>query len=185
MAKKRMGKNTQTAVKTFTPQTKEEKINDFLGDPMGRAADDADIYPTEEPVDNIRHTSAGRYTQEALSRKLGGSMAANIAAIGATNLFGLAHEARNFFKKDSSSSFIEKARESGEDMFNNAVGSVIGALPISGTSKKNFIRKLSQGNLLADGYVSNKEGVKKGLSSNVYFKDQKGKVNRSYKIDKK
>lgn len=184
MPKKRLGMSFQSSIKKLPPKTKEEKINDFLGDPMGKAADDADMYPTEEPVDNVRHTSAGRYTQEALSKKLGGGMAANIAAIGATNLFGLAHEVRNF-KKDSRP-FIDKARESGEDMFNNAVGSVIGSLPISGTSKRNFINKLSQGNLLADGYVSTKEGVKKGLSPNVYFKDHpKGKVNRSYKIDKK
>lgn len=185
MAKKRMNVDFQAGIKKVVPKppkTKEEKINKFLGDPMGKAQKDADINPDEDPVDNVRHTSAARYTEESLSKKLGGGMVANIAAIGATNLFGLAHEARNF-RKDSRP-FAEKARESGEDMFNNAVGSVIGALPVNGSYKKNLIRKLSTGNLLADGYVSNTEAVKKGLSSNVYFKDSKGKVNRSYKTDK-
>lgn len=185
MAKKRMNVDFKAGIKKVVPKppkTKEEKINKFLGDPMGRAQKDAEVFDGEGPVDNVRHTSAARYTQESLSKKLGGGMVANIAAIGATNLFGLAHEARNF-RKDSRP-FAEKARESGEDMFNNAVGSVIGALPISGGSKKNLIRKLSTGNLLADGYVSNEKLVKKGLSSNLYFKDSKGEVNRGYKTDK-
>jgi len=185
MAKKRMNVDFQAGIKKVVPKppkTKEERINSFLGDPMGKAERDADIYPTEEPVDNVRHTSAGRYTQEALSKKLGGGMVANIAAIAATNLFGLAHEARNF-RKDSRP-FAVKARESGEDMYNNAVGSLIGAMPVSAGTKKGFIRNLSKGNLLADGYVSTQEGRKKGLSSNVYFKDSKGQVNRSYGKDK-
>lgn len=180
--KEEIGKKI-TAVKTKTPvdnvKSKEELVNRFLGNPMGQAEKDSDINPKEDPVDNIRHTSAARYTQESISKKLGGGMAVNIAAIAATNLLGVAHEARNF--RNDKRSFLDKGRESAEDLYNNAVGSVIGALPINGNTKKSTIRKMSAGNLLADGYNATEQDIKDGLPKNMYNKDSKGNVNRGYK----
>jgi hypothetical protein len=60
-------------------------------------------------------------------------------------------------------------------MVNNAVGSVIGAMPISSKNKTNLIKKLSFDNLLPDGYSSSPDEVKKGFSKEVYFKDNRGK----------
>jgi len=177
MADKIMATKTKMPVKQ--PKTKEALANEFLGDPMGKAQRDSDISKYSDPVDNIRHTSAARYTQESISKKLGGGMAANIAAIAATNLLGVAHEARNF--RNDKRSFLDKGRESAEDMYNNAVGSIIGSLPVSSNTKKNTIRRLSSGNLLADGYNATEQDVKDGLPKNTYFKDSKGKVNRGYK----
>lgn len=176
MAKKIRADKSTIPVKGV--KTKEELANQFLGDPMGKAQRDSDINPNEDPVDNIRHTSAARYTQESIASKLGGGMAANIAAIAATNLLGVAHEARNF--RNDKRSLLDKGRESVEDMYNNAVGSVIGSLPVSNNSKKNTIRKLSSGNLLADGYNATKQDIKDGLPKNMYFKDARGDVNRKY-----
>lgn len=172
-------KAIKTTIPAKTSKTKEELVNQFLGDPIGKAIKDSDLNPKEDYVDNIRHTSAARYTQESISKKLGGGMVANIAAIATTNLLGVAHEARNF--KNDKRPILDKGRESAEDMYNNAVGSVIGSLPISGNSKKNTIRKLSTGNLLADGYNPTEKDVKVGLPKNMYFKDSKGNVNRNYK----
>lgn len=184
MADKIMATKTKVPVKNKPinkGKSKEALVNEFLGDPMGKAQRDSDIDNYGDPVDNIRHTSAARYTQESISKKLGGGMAANIAAIAATNILGVAHEARNF--RNDKRSFLDKGRESAEDMYNNAVGSVIGSLPVSSNAKKNTIRRLSTGNLLADGYNATKQDVKDGLSKNTYFKDSKGRVNRGYKTN--
>ena len=155
----------------------EGKINKFLGDPKGKAVKDADISPDENPVDNIRHTSAGRYTQEAISSRFGGGVTGTIAGLVGSNLMGAAHEVRALRKERSLGTNL---RESGEDMFNNAVGSLIGALPTSAKSKTQTIYKASFGNMLADGYVSTPKGKKAGLSDNLYFKDEKGNINKKY-----
>ena len=156
----------------------EGKVNKFLGDPKGKAVKDADISPDEDPVDNIRHTSAGRYTQEAISSRFGGGVTGTIAGLVGSNLMGAAHEIRAV-KRDKRPLGV-KLRESGEDMFNNAVGSLVGALPTSAKSKTQTIYKASFGNMLADGYVSTAKGRKSGLSDNLYFKDEKGIVKRKY-----
>jgi hypothetical protein len=156
----------------------EGKINKFLGDPKGKAVNDSDINPDENFVDNIRHASAGRYTQEAISSRFGGGVTGTIAGLIGSNLMGAAHEVRSL--KEDKRPLGTKLRESGEDMFNNAVGSLVGALPTSAKSKTQTIYKSSFGNLLPDGYVSTPKGKKAGLSDNLYFKDEKGNINKKY-----
>jgi hypothetical protein len=94
---------------------------------------------------------------------------------------GAAHELSRLSKDKRD--WSTKLRESGEDMFNNAVGSVIGALPyMDEKAKDDMMFKMSYGNLLPDGYVSTPEGVQKGLSSNIYFKNDRGQVKRNYAV---
>jgi hypothetical protein len=59
----------------------EQKINRWLGNPMGQAERDAEVkkwfnpktkkWEEQDPIDNIRHTSAGRYVTEAIANKTG------------------------------------------------------------------------------------------------------------------
>jgi hypothetical protein len=179
---KKSARATRTSRKSNSSEYKglstEGKINKFLGDPKGKAVKDSDINPDENFIDNIRHASAGRYTQEAISSRFGGGVTGTIAGLVGSNLMGAAHEFRAI-RKDKRP-LGTKLRESGEDMFNNAAGSVVGSLPTSAKSKTQTIYKLSFGNILADGYVSTPKGKKAGLSDNLYFKDEKGIVNKKY-----
>jgi hypothetical protein len=159
----------------------EKRIDNFLGKPQQRAMSMADISPNEDPVDNIRHSFAGRYTQDAIAKKLGNGPIANIAGLAGSNLMGAAHELSTIIKDDRS--WLTKLRESGEDMVNNAVGSVIGAIPFMGEKAKDkMMYKMSYGNLLPDGYVSTEKSKKKRYSDNMYFKNKKGKVDREYQM---
>lgn len=160
-----------------TKKSLEQQVDTFLGNPQEGARYMSDINPDEDPVDNIRHTFAGRYTQDAISKRLGNGVVGNVAGLVGSNLMGAAHELSTIVKDDRP--WPVKLRESGEDMFNNAVGSVIGALPyIDDKRKDKMIYDMSFGNLLPDGYVQ----TKKGTSDNVYFKDKQGHVKRKYQM---
>lgn len=164
----------QTAtIKKKKPATLESKIDAFLGGAQRKAVNDSDLFKDEEPVDNIRHASAGRYTQEAVAKKLGGGTFGNLTGIVASNALGMAHEVKNIFKDERP--WKVKLRESGEDMVNNAVGSLIGAAPISAKAKTNTIKELSFKNKLPDGYQAEEGDVQKGFIADAYFKNKKNK----------
>jgi len=157
----------------------ENRIDNFLGNPQEQARSKSRIYFDEEPIDNIRHSFAGRYTQDAIAKKLGNGIVGNIAGLVGSNAMGAAHEIGTLIKDKRD--WATKLRESGEDIFNNAFGSVVGALPyMDEKAKDELIYKMAKGNLLPDGYVSTPEGVKKGLSNNLYFKNERGQVKRNY-----
>jgi len=158
--------------------TIESRVNSYLGDPKGKAEEMSDMNPNNDYIDNIRHAFAGRYTQESISKKLDGGVLGNIGGLIGSNAMGIGHELSNITKDTRSTGTV--IRESAEDIFNNAVGSVIGASPF-GTKKQkdNTIYKLSVGNLLPDGYVSDAKIKKPGDDS--YFRDKKGRLTREYK----
>jgi len=161
-----------------------DRINTSLGDINYKARTFSE--DEEGSIDNIRHTSAGRYTAEAIQDKVknipyAGKIldflgADKIAGLMGSNALGLGHELKTIVKDDRP--FIAKLQEMGEDTFNNFVGSVIGSLDIDDSKKDEAIRYLSYNNLMPDGYVRTKEGEEKGLSENIYFKDEEGKVRR-------
>lgn len=161
----------QTKPTKKTPVTLESKIDAFLGGVQKKAVNDSDLFKDEEPVDNIRHASAGRYTQEAVAKKLGGGVFGNLTGVVASNALGMAHEVKNIFKDERP--WKVKLRESGEDIINNAAGSLIGALPISAKTKTNTIKELSFKNKLPDGYQAEEGDVKKGFIADAYFKNKK------------
>lgn len=167
---KKQGNNT----KNNKTKTLESRVDSFLGNVQEKASKDSDLFKDEEPVDNVRHAAAGRYTQESISRRLGNGPMAKVAGVVGSNLLGASHEVNNIVRDERP--WKTKLRESGEDMFNNAVGSVIGALPgVDAKKKTSMIKKMSFDNLLPDGYSSSPDEVKKGFSKEVYFKDNKGK----------
>jgi hypothetical protein len=161
-----------------------DRINTSLGDINYKARTFSE--DEEGSIENIRHTSAGRYTAEAIQDKVknipyAGKIldflgADKIAGLMGSNALGLGHELKTIVKDDRP--FIAKLQEMGEDTFNNFVGSVIGSLDIDDSKKDEAIRYLSYNNLMPDGYVRTKEGEEEGLSENIYFKDEEGKVRR-------
>ena len=165
-------------------QNLEKSINTSLGDIDSKAR--AFSEDEEGSVDNIRHAAAGRYTAEAIQKKVKETPyigeildylgADKVAGFIGSNVLGLGHEVKTIVKDDRP--FIAKMQEMGEDAFNNFVGSVVGSLDIDDSKKDETIKYLSYNNLIPDGYVRTKKGEEEGLSENIYFKDEEGKVKR-------
>jgi len=165
----------------ITKERLENYVDNFLGNPQAAAKNMSRLNPDGFPIDNLRHSFAGRYTQNAISKKLGNGLMANVAGLVGSNVLGAAHEISRL--SEDKIPLLTKIRESGEDMFNNAVGSVVGAIPyMDEKAKDKMMYKLSFGNLLPDGYVSTEKGRKEGQSENIYFKNQKGKIERKYQM---
>lgn len=150
------------------PQTFENKINNFLDNPMDKAYDAGEKFAgNNDPIDNFRHPMAGRYTAEAITKKTGNIpiLSKTLGFIG-SNALGIGHEIMNpnlGTKKNSMSKF-ETIREAAEDIFNNSVGALVGTLPLSDSTKTKTLKYLSDKNLLPDGYGKD----------NMYFKHQNG-----------
>ena len=164
----------------------EKMISDYLNNPGDKATDfsfsdevvglDEEGKPMLANIDNLRHASAGRYTAEELQNKVrgipyvGGILDATgvdkLVGFLGSNALGLGHEVATLIEDDRS--FFDALSESGEDVFNNFVGSIVGSTDISSERKDNMLKFLSYNNLLPDGYVA----TDKNFSDNVYFKDQ-------------
>lgn len=164
-----------------TPLTTEGEINLALGNPKGKAAALARkaAGPGKLPVDNIRHTSAGMYTADAIANKLApypmGPVTVPAKALGfiGSNLAGLAHEVKAFVPSLDGDyrNIPAAARMSAEDMINNFVGSVLSLNPfMTQEEKENFIIESSNRNLLPDGY----EKLQGQTRDNAYVKKQYG-----------
>jgi hypothetical protein len=159
-------------------QTLEQKINTSLGNPMGRGSNfAASIIPGEEQIDNARHYMTGALTSRGIQKKFPTWMQnytpiPKIAGFIGSNALGAGHEAsvlyndRNLDKR----SLLDRLKESGEDMFNNLVGSVAGTIYNTPREAEKLYDDLFSKNLLPDGIVDpkgrefylKKEGQKKG-----------------------
>ena len=180
---KQAGNNRVSPMKDDLPDLR-DRINTSLGDINYKARTFSE--DEEGSIDNIRHSAAGRYAAEAIQQKVkdlpyAGKIldylgADKVAGLVGSNLLGLGHELKTIVKDDRP--FIAKAQEMGEDAFNNFVGSVVGSLNISDSKKDEAIKYLSYNNLMPDGYVRTKKGKEEGLSENIYFKDEEGKIKR-------
>lgn len=157
----------------FHPETEEEydklpadeKLRRFertvdvnLGYPQKRAAQVAQdvTEPGNDPVDNIRHPFAGRYTAEAAynSRKKNAPWAPDwLNKAGAwvdANALGVGHEATTLFKDKRP--WGTKLRESAEDIYNNAVGVNVGLSDRSEREKDMTLINKSRYNKIPDGF---------------------------------
>ena len=163
----------------------EDLIGYHLDYPNGKGETFATMPGEENSIDNLRHAGSARYTAEAIAQKIkdvpyiGGLLdfvgVDKAAGFIGANALGLGHELTSFFGEDERS-FLTKIKEMGEDSFNNLIGSVIGSTDMDSDKKDQLLKKLSFNNILPDGYVSTKNGIKNGLSENIYFKDKEGKV---------
>lgn len=158
--------------------TLEEQINQSLDYPMRKAAEAADTgekwfnpktkkWEKEDTVDNLRHAMAGRYAAEAIANKFPALMQytpiPKTAGFLGANILGAGHEL-TAINDDPSYSWWDKAREAGEDIFNNIVGSAVGSVPLSDKQKTDILFELSRKNLLPDGYGK----------GDMYFKEEGG-----------
>ena len=183
-AKKRL--ESEKAAKARAAQDKgltlEGRINKSLGDPKDKAASLAQQYAQrgEGPIDNVRHTSAGMYTADAIANKLSPlpvgptTIVPKIAGFVGSNLAGLAHEAKAFVPslEGDYRNIPAAARMTTEDMVNNFVGSALSVNPfMTQKQKEALIVKLSNENKLPDGY----EQIRAEEPKNLYVKKVKVK----------
>jgi hypothetical protein len=163
----------------------EFKVNQALGFPMEKArlASEAAAGPGEDPVDNFRHSNAGRYTAEAIANYTGNIpyVSSALGFLGA-NALGLGHEAMTLLKGNDKRDLSDRLLESGEDMYNNFIGAKVGASDMTPEEKTNYLRYLSSTNQLADGVVIPKNSKSKSVD-NMYLKkgpNDPGKYKSSY-----
>jgi hypothetical protein len=143
----------------------EADIDKWLDHPKRKAYANADL------KDNTRHSLAGMYTQQAIKDKVDIPIIGDALGFVGANAMGLGHEISTLYKdgfKDWESLY-NKTIESGEDAFNNFVGSTMGLMPGTQENKKNIISNLSSGNWLPDGVVR-KDGT------DLYNKKQGGQL---------
>ena len=147
------------------PLSVEQKLDAYLGHPLAKARVGANDYrhPEEDPIDNLRHSLAGRYVTEAIANKTGNIpfISKGLGVLGA-NALGVAHELDNF--QGDSRDWKTKLRESGEDMFNNFAGSMVGGSPLNTTQKNKASMNLAN-KALPDGY-GEVDPFRKGLTNN-------------------
>ena len=143
----------------------EEKLDDYLGNPQKKAryiSEQARFIKNDDPYDNVRHASAGRYTAEAIRNKVESKIGKNpvgrtvgkAAGFVGANLLGAAHEGSvliSGYNKDKRP-LSTKLRESAEDIYNNYVGSKIGLSDKPSKQKTKKILELSYKNQIPDGY---------------------------------
>jgi len=143
----------------------EQKLDNYLGNPLDRAHVGATdfLHPEEDEKDNLRHSLAGRYVTEAIANKTGNIpfISKGLGVLGA-NVLGVAHELYNF--PGDTRDLKTKLRESGEDMFNNFAGSMVGASTLN-TAQKNRVSMDLANKVLPDGYGET-DPFRKGLTNN-------------------
>ena len=153
-------------------------IENYLNNPNQRAQDFSDSEDELANIDNLRHAMASRYTAEEIGNKVkeipyvGGFLdfigADKLAGLIGSNVLGLGHEFSSLAVDERP--FLPALQETGEDAFNNLIGSIIGSTNMSSEEKDKMITYLSHNNLLPDGYVKTQEG----FSDDVYFKNADG-----------
>jgi len=154
------------------------RIENYLNNPSQRAQDFSDSEDELTNIDNLRHAMASRYTAEEIGNKVkeipyvGGFLdfigADKLAGLIGSNALGLGHEFSSLAVDERP--FLPALQETGEDAFNNLIGSIIGSTNMSSEEKDKMITYLSHNNLLPDGYVKTEEG----FSDDVYFKNADG-----------
>jgi len=154
------------------------EIENYLNNPSQRAQDFSDSEDELTNIDNLRHAMASRYTAEEIGNKVkeipyvGGFLdfigADKLAGLIGSNALGLGHEFSSLAVDQRP--FLPALQETGEDAFNNLIGSIVGSTNMSSEKKDKLLTYLSHNNLLPDGYVKTEEG----FSDDVYFKNADG-----------
>ena len=156
-----------------------EAINKYLGDPYEEARQFAENPDELANIDNMRHAQATRLVQEAIANKTGNiPLISDALGFLGSNALGVGHELSTLLGDKDKRDLSTKLQESGEDIFNNLFGSVVGALPIDDKMKDDVIKYVSYNNMLPDGYVREEQGEENGFSENVYFKNEDGDIKR-------
>ena len=152
--------------------TREQQVNDFIGNPKEKAYNYAESLVTSGSVDgdqpdNVRHALAGAYTAQNVSNMITGGYNPNIitniigdaAGVAAANILGAGHEGKNLpravidgYGKNGLRGVYDALRTTGEDVANNFVGSILGVLPnLKPGDAEEIITELSSSGILPDG----------------------------------
>ena len=152
--------------------TREQQVNNFIGNPKEKAFDYAESLVTSGSVegdqpDNIRHALAGTYTAQNISNMITGGYNPNTitniigdaAGLVTANILGAGHEAKHLPKalkegygKNGLRGVYDALRTTGEDVANNFVGSILGVLPnLKPGDAEEIITELSFSGILPDG----------------------------------
>ena len=158
----------------------QDNIGTYLNNPGQRAKDFSDSEEQLANIDNLRHSMAGRFAAEEIQNKIkdipkvGGFLdkigVDKLAGFLGSNLLGIGHEATTLLEDNRP--ILAALQESGEDVINNLIGSVIGSTDMSPEKKTNILTFLSDNNLMPDGYVQTDADA----LENVYLKNPKGSI---------
>lgn len=160
----------------------EDQINNLLDKAQDKASISANAITEDgnDEIDNFRHPQAGRYAAEAIVNYFPEwaqyTGIPQIAGFLGANAMGVAHEIGTLPYDERS--WSTKLAESGEDIFNNAVGAGVGVLPMNSRDKTNALLELSKQNMLPDGIVD------ENPANNLYLKkgpNDPGKFKSPYK----
>jgi hypothetical protein len=144
------------------PLTLEQKIDKRLGYPMKKAFNAAEAFSIDRynkkldqiDTDNYRHPMGAKYTSEAIQREfpsfLKGTGIPEISGFLGANALGLGHEIKAF---NTDRPLWESLRSTGEDLYNNAFGSIIGSLSFLPETQKTKILQ----NATINGYIPDGE----------------------------
>jgi hypothetical protein len=153
----------------------EDKLSEQLGNPMKKATNIAKeasykhLGSMDDPIDSYRHSMAGNYTSEAIQDKLYNiPLVSQAAGFVGANLLGAGHELSTLighapeFGGDDDRPWLDKIKESGEDVFNNMVGAGVGSIPfMSAKQKSDLLLNMSLNNRLPDGHGQGNMYIKK------------------------
>ena len=143
-------------VKDSFLETLEKNINDFLDNPLKKAAQVSESLKEkgEDPSDALRHSTAGALTAQTIANKTGNiPFISNPLGYLGANIAGIGHELSTL-----SQTYLDdrpwkiKLQESLEDIYNNSVGANTIFNNNSEKDKINYLLKLTRTNQLPDGY---------------------------------
>ena len=178
----------------------EKTLNAYLGDPKGRAGlivgaiiqaekgKAINVDGDGERTDTLRHAVTAMSTANNIKDKTGNiPLASNLIAYMGANWAGAGHEVQTFVKEPT----VKGAMESIEDVFNNWVGSMIGAAYQGDENEKiGIINNLSKSGILPDGKFGQdprEPGAKKydkGTDTNgIKNQNMKPKKRKTRKMD--
>ena len=143
-------------VKDSFLETLEKDINDFLDNPLKKAAQVSESLKEkgEDPSDALRHSIAGSLTAQTIANKTGNiPFISNPLGYLGANIAGIGHELSTL-----SQAYLDdrpwsvKLQESLEDIYNNSAGANTIFNNNSEKDKINYLLKLTRINQLPDGY---------------------------------
>jgi hypothetical protein len=163
-------------------ETLEKDINDFLENPLKKAAQVSESLKEkgEDPSDALRHSTAGALTAQTIANKTGNiPFISNPLGYLGANIAGIGHELSTL-----SQAYLDdrpwsvKLQESLEDIYNNSAGANTIFSNKSEKDKINYLLKLTRENKLPDGYGEERPFRDNPKWTDPYNQKQYGGINK-------
>jgi hypothetical protein len=163
-------------------ETLEKDINDFLDNPLKKAAQVSESLKEkgEDPSDALRHSIAGALAAQTIANKTGNiPFISNPLGYLGANIAGIGHELSTL-----SQTYLDdrpwkiKLQESLEDIYNNSVGANTIFNNNSEKDKINYLLKLTRTNQLPDGYGEERPFRDNPKWTDPYNQKQYGGINK-------